>query len=136
MKLINMSLALLTERVKQIEHIIGTLLYYTRGLDNTCLLKLRTMSTRSDPTEQYEKNVNQFLDYMATYPNAVVRFHVSAMILCANNNASYLNEPQVRSRSAGHFSLGIIPSKCAQECPNVPIHVDCNILKFVAASEA
>ena len=32
------------------------------------------------------------------------------------------------------FFLGVIPSKCARERLDVPIHVNCNILKFVASS--
>ena len=38
------------------------------------------MATRSDPIEQDENNARRFLDYMATYPNAVVIFHASDMI--------------------------------------------------------
>ena len=73
---------------------------------------------------------------MAIYPNAVVRFHASDMILRADINASYLTEPEACSRDAGYFFLGSIPSKCAREFLNWPIHVNCNILKFVAASAA
>ena len=73
------------------------------------------------PTEQDKKNVHQFLDYMAIYPNLVVRFHASDIILHADTNASYLTEPEARS--------------CAADL-NVPIHVNCNVLKFVAASAA
>ena len=61
------------------------------------------MATINDPTEQYNKNVHQFLDYMATYPNAVVIFHASDMILRANTDASYLTEPEARSHTAGFF---------------------------------
>ena len=40
---------------------------------------------------------------MATYPNAVVIFHATDMILCADTGASYLTEPEACSRSAGYF---------------------------------
>ena len=46
---------------------------------------------------------------METYPNAVVQFHASDMILRADTNASYLTEPQERSLSAGYLFLGSIP---------------------------
>ena len=62
------------------------------------------MATRSYPTEQDEKILYQFLDYMATYTNAVVRFHASDLILCANTNVSYMNEPEALSRTAECFS--------------------------------
>ena len=62
------------------------------------------MAKRGDTTEQYEENVHQFLDYMATYPNAVLRFHASYMILRADTDASYLAEQESLSRSSGYFS--------------------------------
>ena len=73
---------------------IRKILYYARVKDNTCLVTSITTAKRNDPTEQHEKNLHQFLDYMATYPNAVVIFHASDMILCDNTDASYLNQKQ------------------------------------------
>ena len=46
---------------------------------------------------------------MATHQNAVVQFHASDIILCANSNVLYLNEPHARSSDAGYLLLGIIP---------------------------
>ena len=45
------------------------------------------MATRNYPKEQDEKNILQFLDCMATNPNAVVRFNASDMILRADTDA-------------------------------------------------
>ena len=61
------------------------------------------MATKIDPTEQDENNIHLFLDYMATYSNAVIRFHASGMIL-HDTHVSYLNKPQSCSRAAGYFS--------------------------------
>ena len=85
------------------------------------------MTTRSDPTEQDEKNIDKILDYMSIYPNALVRFHASDMILRADTDASYLTEPKACSHDVGDFLLGSIPSKCAREQLNGPIHVNFNI---------
>ena len=74
--------------------------------------------------------------YMATYPSAVVIFHASDTILRANNDASYLTEPESRSRAAGYFPLESIYSKRARKCLNEPIHVNCNVLIFVFVSSA
>ena len=98
-----------------------------RGLDSTCLLPLNTIASRIDPIEQYENNVNQLLDYMATYPNAVVGFHASDMILRTNTDVSYITEPQACSGAAGYFFLGNIPSKYAQGDLKGLVHVNCNI---------
>ena len=92
------------------------------------------MATRNDPTKQDDKNKHQFLDYMAIYPNAVVRFHTSDMILRADTHVSYMTELEARSHAAGCLFLGIIPSKCAWEHLNGPIHITCNTFKFIASS--
>ena len=97
MKPTNTSPELSTERVKKIEHIIRKFLYYERGLEKIYLVTLSKMATIIYPIEQDEKNVHQILDYMATYPNAVVRFHASDMILGEDTNASYLTEPKALS---------------------------------------
>ena len=76
--------------MKIIERIIGKLSYYARGVDNTWLAPLSTMATINDPIEQDEKNLHKFLDYMTKNQNAVVRFHASDNILCADTNSSYL----------------------------------------------
>ena len=80
--------------------------YYTRGVYNTFLFLLITTATKNDPTEQHDKNVQQILDCMETNPDKVVRFHASDMILRADTDASYLTEPEARSRAAGYFSWG------------------------------
>ena len=79
------------------------------------------METINDPIEQDEKNLHQFLDYIAKNPNAVVRFQASDMILRADTDASYLTEPEACSHAAGYFFLGGIPFKMykrAFEWPN------------------
>ena len=86
MEPINISPALSTEQVKRIEHILGKILYYASGVDNQFLVPPSVIAKNIDPIEQDEKNVNQFFDYTATYPNAVVIFHATDMILCADIN--------------------------------------------------
>ena len=49
---------------------------------------------------------------------------------------SYLTDPEAHSCAAGYFFLGSIPSRCVLKGIFGPIHVNCNILKFVAASAA
>ena len=103
------------DRVKRIKKIVGKFMYCKRGVDRKRLVALITMVSRIDPNEQDEKDINHFLDYMETHPDAVVRFHASDMILRANTYASYLTEPKARSFAAGYFLLECIPLKCAQE---------------------
>ena len=82
------------------------------------------------------QRVNTFLDYMATNPNAVIRYYASDMVLNVHSDASYLTAPKARSRAGGHFFLGSLPT---DGCPirlNGAILTQCAILKCVAASAA
>ena len=47
----------------------------------------------------------QLLDYLATQEDAVLSYHASDMVLAVHSDASYLSEPEARSRAGGHFFL-------------------------------
>ena len=47
-------------------------------------------SQQASPTEKTMERVNTFLDYMATHPTAVIRYHASDMVLNEHSDASYL----------------------------------------------
>ena len=64
---------------------------------------------QAKPATRPIERIQQSLDYMATNPNAMVRFYAPDMILNLHSDASYLSEEQVRSRSGGYFFLGSIP---------------------------
>ncbi len=93
-------------------------------------------SQQSAPTENTMKRVNQFLDYMWTHPDAIIRYRASDMILNVHSDASYLSEPKARSRAGGYFFLGSSPRDGDPTKLNGAIHVTCTILKLVAASTA
>ena len=78
------------------------------------------------------------MDYAATYPNAVIRYHVSDMILHVDTDAAYLVLPKARSRIAGHYYLSNHPlaSGTPTPIPNGPIHTVCQTLKNVVSSAA
>ena len=73
------------------------------------------------------------LDYLATHPNATLRYYASAMVLNIHSDTSYASE---RDHAAVHYFLGWVP------CDNAPIRLNgaiytlCNIMKFVASSAA
>ena len=93
-------------------------------------------SQQTAPTEKTMERVNTFLDYMATHPDAVIRYWKYDMVLNIHSDASYLTAPKARSRAGGHFFLGSIPK---DSCPirlNGAIMTQCAILKCVAASAA
>ena len=88
------------------------------------------------PTEQTRDRVSQFLDYMATHPDAKIRYRASDMVLNVHSDASYLSAPNARSRAGGYFFLGSIPQDNTPIIINGAIHITCTILKLVAASAA
>ncbi len=62
-------------KIKQVQKIVGSILYYTRAVDMTVLMALSTIaSEQSKGTKRTLEKAYQVLDYLATNPNAVVRF--------------------------------------------------------------
>jgi hypothetical protein len=41
-------------------------------------------------TEKTQAATNQMLDYLATHPDAIIRYHASDMVLHIHSDASYL----------------------------------------------
>ena len=80
--------------------------------------------------------MNQLIDYLQTHPNATIRYVASEMILNIHSDASYLSEPNAKSRASGHFFLGSKPVDGQPIFLNGAIHTLCTILKFVASSAA
>ena len=46
-----------------------------------------------------------FLDYCASHPDATIRYNASDMVLWTVSDASYLSEPNAKSRAGGMFFL-------------------------------
>jgi hypothetical protein len=125
--------------IKRIQEVIGTFLYSSRAVDNTMLVSLSSLAaTQTKGTEKTMQALTQLLDYAATHPDAAIRYHKSEMILYVHSDASYLSEPQARSRVGGYFYLGNTNEPADNPKPNGPIHVEARILKNImaAASEA
>jgi hypothetical protein len=49
-------------------------------------------------TEKTQATTNQILDYLATHPDATIRYHASDMILNIHSDASYMLVSNARSR--------------------------------------
>ena len=82
------------------------------------------------------KSTEHSLDYLATHPNAKMRYYASSMVLNIHSNTSYASERGVRSRTLGHYFLGWFPRDNEPICLNSTIYTLCNITKFVASSAA
>ena len=57
------------------------------------------------PTTAVAKSCQQLFDYVATHPNAGIRYKACDMILAVHTIASYLLEQNGKSRASAHFYL-------------------------------
>jgi hypothetical protein len=129
----------------RIQEIVGTLVYYARAVDSTMLVALSAIaSAQANGTEQTVDKVVQLLNYAATHPDATVRYIASDMCLWVHSDASYLSEPQARSRTGGYFFLSDRPQNPTKPPapddtppkPNGAIHVVTHLMKEVVSSAA
>ncbi len=122
---------------KRIQQIVGSFLYYARAVDPTIVMAISDItSQQAAPTEDTDNHLNQFLDYMATHPDARIQYCTSNMILNVHSNASYLSAPNPCSHAGGYFFLGSTPCDGSLIQINGAVHITCTILKLVAASMA
>jgi hypothetical protein len=124
--------------IRRVQQISGLFLYYSRGCDPTIIVALNEISNnQAAPTEKTKKACDMLLNYLATHPDATIRYHASDMILSVCSDAAYLVLPNARSRAAGLFFLSDRHSTTSNPPSpklNGPIHVLCKTLRTVAAS--
>jgi hypothetical protein len=131
------SMCLNEAQKKCIQQIVGSFLYYAQAVDPTILMALSEIALQqAAPTENMMEHVNQFLGYMWTHPDAIIRYHASDMILNVHSDVLYHSAPKARSHAGGYFFLGSIPQDGNPIRLNGAIHITCTILKLVADSAA
>jgi hypothetical protein len=91
---------------KFIQQVCGKFLFLGRAVDSTLLCPISAIASQSaNPTERTLELTHHLLDYLGTQEEAVLTYNASEMVLAAHSDASYLNEPNARSRAGGHFFL-------------------------------
>ena len=123
---------------RYIQGVVGSLLYYSRATDSAILCALNELSSQqAKPTENTKKAAHRLLDYVATHPNAIIRYHASDMILYIDSDAAYLVMPGAKSRISGYFQLGNKNGFTSfPNGVNGAILVECKTLRHVVASAA
>ena len=122
------------DQIKHVQKIVGTLLYYERTVDNTLLTALSAIAARqSNGTQAVADACHQLLDYVATHPDAGIRYHTCDMILAVLTDASYLSEIGGKSRAAGHFYL---TNRNDEDFNNGAILTLSSIIKHVMSSSS
>ncbi len=98
---------LLQDNIKQIQCIVGSILYYAQAVDITVLMTLSSIAIKqTQGTTNTMEKAKQLLDYLATNPDAKIGYHTSDMIMNVHLDASYLSEAGAHSRACGHFFMG------------------------------
>jgi hypothetical protein len=85
-------------------------------------------------TEKTQAAKNQMLDYLATHPDATIRYHASDMVLHIHSDASYLSVSNARSCLGGLVFLG--KKSPEQDTLNGSILNVAAVIKNVVASAA
>ena len=89
---------------KRIHSIVGTMLYYARSLDPTMLRAINEiLRVQSQPTRDTEERTRILPDYAATFPNSILIYKASDIVLPVDSDAAYLTMPEERSCYAGHL---------------------------------
>jgi hypothetical protein len=110
-------------------------LYYARAVDPTVLMTLNDIAReQTKATEKTLATTNQLLDYLATRPDATIRYHSSDMILHIHSDASYLSVSNARIRLGGLFFCG--DKSPQQDTLNGCILNVASVIKNVVASAA
>jgi hypothetical protein len=118
-----------------IQKVAGSVLYYARAVDPTVLVPINDIATEhTKETEKTQAPTNKLLDYLATHPDAAIRYHASDMILHIHSDASYLSVSNARSRLGGLFFLG--NKSPEQDTLNGSMLNVASVIKNVVASAA
>jgi hypothetical protein len=134
---IDISPKLSDEEIKEIQRIIGSILYYARAVYITVLMALSSIASKQTRgTTNTMAKAKQLLDSLATHPDATIRFRASGMILNVHSDASYLSKTKAHSRACGHFFMGWSPKDGDPIKINGVFFTLCTILRFVVASAA
>ncbi len=92
--------------MKQVQKIVGSILYYARAVNMTVLMGLSTIASKQTKgTERTLEKAYQVLDYLTTHHDAMVQVCASNMVMNIHLDALYLSKANARSRACGHFFM-------------------------------
>jgi hypothetical protein len=118
----------------RVQAINGTFMYYGRTCDPCILPTLNNIASEqgASPTTMTTARTHMLIDYLHTYPNGIIQYYASNMILKSTSDAAYLVQPKARSRAAVHYYLGWRNN----DRVNGALDVVCKTIKNVVSSAA
>ena len=95
-------------------------------------------SQQTKATDDTNKTLQRYLDYLFTFPNSTIMYTASDIVLWVHSNGAYLVEPNAKSRAGGYFFLSNFIKDLSKAAPklNGSIHNLCIILKNIVSSTA
>jgi hypothetical protein len=94
---VNTTQPLTPKEIKHVQDIIGTLLYYARSVDPTLLAALSAIAAcQSNGTQTVADACHQLLDYVATHPNAGIRYKACNMVHWYTRTCHTFRSPVVK----------------------------------------
>ena len=74
-----------------VQQFVGKFLYYAHAVYHTIISSLNTMKAqKSKSTQEIATKVVQLLNYAATHPEAITRYHAGVMTLYLHSDESFL----------------------------------------------
>ena len=78
---VDISPKLSPEEIKEIQRVVGSILYYARAVDITVLMALSSIAIeQTKGTTSTMGKAKQLLDYLTTHPDATIRYRASDMV--------------------------------------------------------
>jgi hypothetical protein len=94
-------------QAKDLQIIVGSLLYYARAVDATMLPAVCALASRqSHPTANTMIAAERLLGYASSHPDNCLVIRASSMLLRIHSDASYLSRPKSGSVAGGFHFLG------------------------------
>ena len=79
--------------IKQVQGIVGALIYVWRAVNKKLLVPLSAIGDQqAASTEETAEAIDQLLDYVETYSDDGILLQASDMILAAHADAGFINE--------------------------------------------
>ena len=93
--------------IKDLQIIVGSLLYYARAVDATMLPAVCALASRqSNPTAATMLAAERLLGYASSHQNNTLVLRASSMLLRIHSDGSYLSRPKSGSVAGGFHFLG------------------------------
>ena len=101
--------------ITEVQEIVGCFLWYGRVIDSTFLPAVNAIGSEMvKPTQRLLRECERLLAYAASYPDNILVYHASDMILEVQSDASYLSRSRARSVAGG---LGYLASASTAGVP-------------------